>query len=115
MPLVTLKTNISSEKIPSDFHVHFTKKLSEVMEKPQERISVTVETEKSMARGGSMDPVCELHIITIGFESKEKTLPLTQEITQYLAEQTGIPPLRIVIYITSVQPTHIGCNGRLMG
>lgn len=115
MPLVTLKTNVSSDSLPKDFHVQFTKKLAEILVKPEERISVTVETSKTMARGGTFDPVCEIHIAAIGIDTREKTLPIIQNVTKFIADKTGVPQARIVLWMTSLQPSHVGVNGELMG
>ncbi|XP_066975064.1 MIF-like protein mif-2 [Macrobrachium rosenbergii] len=115
MPLVTVKTNTSSESIPKDFHIRVTKTLAEVMGKPEERISVTLEPGRSMTRGGTSEPYCEVHVTAIGVESREKTQPVVQQLTKVITDQTGIPSHRVAIWIVSAQPHHIGVNGELMG
>ncbi|XP_068217682.1 MIF-like protein mif-2 [Palaemon carinicauda] len=115
MPLVKVQTNMARDNIPKDFHDRMTKLLAEVMDKPEERISITLETDKAMTRGASFDAYCEVHITAIGVESREKTLPIVQKVTKFIAVQTGIASHRIAIWIFSAQPHHIGVNGELMG
>ncbi|XP_045125325.1 MIF-like protein mif-2 [Portunus trituberculatus] len=115
MPLVTLITNLPDHKLSEDFHLALSSKLAEALGKPEERVSVRLQCGQRMARGGSMAPVCELHVASIGLEGRDKTQPLAEVMTDFLANSTGIPPKRILMSFSALQPHNIGCEGKLMG
>ncbi|XP_071525446.1 MIF-like protein mif-2 [Panulirus ornatus] len=115
MPIITFRTNLASEKLSEDFHLALSAKLAEALGKPEERVSVTVETDCRMSRGGSLDPVCEIHVASIGLDTREKTLPVASTITSFLTKYTGVPPTRIVMTFRPLQPYLVAVNGVLMG
>ncbi|XP_050709318.1 D-dopachrome decarboxylase-A-like [Eriocheir sinensis] len=115
MPLVTLLTNLPDHKLSAELHLALSSKLSEVLAKPEERLSVTIVGGLRMSRGGSLAPVCELRVASIGFDCREKTQPAARALTDFLAEQTGIPPNRILMNFSDLSPYMIASGGTLVG
>ncbi|ROT69055.1 D-dopachrome decarboxylase-A [Penaeus vannamei] len=115
MPFVTLTTNLSSEKVDKAFSEKFSEKLAETLGKPIERISVTVVAGQQMCRGGSWDPVCEIHVLAIGLDSSEKTQKPAEELTKFVSDRTGIQPARICFTFRPLLPHQVSVNGALMG
>ncbi|KAK8395644.1 hypothetical protein O3P69_005629 [Scylla paramamosain] len=115
MPLVTLITNLPDHKLSEEFHLSLSSKLAEALGKPEERVSVRLQCGQRMARGASLAPVCELHVASIGLDCREKTHPLAEAMTEFLAQSTGIPPQRILMNFSALQPHNVGCEGKMMG
>ncbi|XP_050696627.1 D-dopachrome decarboxylase-A-like [Eriocheir sinensis] len=115
MPLVTLFTNLPDHKLSEELHLALSSKLSEVLAKPEKGFSVTIMGGLRMTRGGTLAPTCELRVEAIGFNSREQTQPAARALTDFLAEQTGIPPNRILMNFCDLSPHMIACEGTLVG
>jgi len=72
MPICTVETNLASSQVPADFHLKFSKMIAEVLNKPEEKISVTLSAGLRMSRGGSADPTVTVHIWSINVFGADK-------------------------------------------
>ncbi|CAL4123439.1 unnamed protein product [Meganyctiphanes norvegica] len=114
MPLIQVRTNITKEKLTRDVHLKFSARAAELMNKPEARVSVTVECGLDMCRGGSFEPVIEVHIAAIGVDCREKTQSVVAGLSELLHEQLGLPLERIVFKFSNLQPFEVGVNGNTM-
>jgi D-dopachrome decarboxylase len=65
MPICTVETNLATSQVPADFHLKFSKMIADVLNKPEEKISVTLTAGLRMCRGASDDPTVTVHIWSI--------------------------------------------------
>jgi len=70
MPLCVIETNLPT--VPDNLSVEFCKTVAAALNKPPERISVTVRAGVQMCRGGTNDPTILVQIWSIGVFGKEQ-------------------------------------------
>ncbi|KAG7173032.1 MIF-like protein mif-2 [Homarus americanus] len=114
MPFVFLRTNLPDEKLSKEFHLQLAAKVGEALGKSVEKVSLTIETNLRMTRGTSFDPLCELHICSIGLSTREQTVPLTKTMTEFLEEHTGIPRSKLIMSFMPILPHLVAINGHVV-
>jgi len=114
MPFIQVRTNIAKAMVTQALQLKFSAKAAELMNKPEARVSVTVEGDLQMCRGGSFDPVIEVHIAAVGVDQREKTQPVVAGLSEFLHEKMGLPLERITFKFSNLQPFEVGVNGNTM-
>ncbi|OQR75094.1 D-dopachrome tautomerase-like [Tropilaelaps mercedesae] len=97
MPLCVLRTNLKRSSFQPDFHAIFTKYVADVLQKPTEKITLVVQTEADMSRGGSNSATVWLSIESINVFSNEKNPEIGGNLRQHLKSLLNIPENRIVV------------------
>ncbi|CAL4066955.1 unnamed protein product [Meganyctiphanes norvegica] len=110
MPYIVVKTNLPNEKVSKDFQLKLSSKAASLMNKPEQRISVSLECGLRLCRGGSFDPVLEVHIDAVDVDSREKTQPVVAGLSALIHDQLNIPLERIVFKIKNLVQHEVG-NG----
>lgn len=106
MPICLIQTNLSS--VPDDFHIGFSKLIAETLNKPEERISVTVNSGLKMCRGGSSDPTVVVQIWSIGIFGKDKNSAYTDNLFEFFKKYLpSVPEERIVLLFLPIEPHDI--------
>ncbi|XP_069174866.1 MIF-like protein mif-2 [Procambarus clarkii] len=113
MPRVYLRTNLPGEKISVEFHKKLSAKLAEVLNKPPESVWVSVETDLRLSHGGGFQPLCLLDITCIGLNTRELTQPVTEKLTEFIADHTCITPRNIQVVMHEPMPYEVGVNGKV--
>ncbi|KAK4291901.1 hypothetical protein Pmani_035292 [Petrolisthes manimaculis] len=68
-----------------------------------------------MSRGGSFNPLCEIYITSLNFNSTANTLPPTRSITNFITTHTPILADRVVVSFYSPDPCMVGFGGETKG
>ncbi|PVD33121.1 hypothetical protein C0Q70_08570 [Pomacea canaliculata] len=108
MPVLNLQTNISAAKIPEDFERQLCEKVGEVLNKPLERITLTITTNLRQFRASSADPMVVLSIHSIAVFDEEKNPNYTPPLLSFLSEKLSLPKSRILVLYFDLLPYQIG-------
>ncbi|XP_076030476.1 D-dopachrome decarboxylase-B-like [Oratosquilla oratoria] len=114
MPLVYFRTNLLKSQVTREFQKLLSAKVASTLQKPEERISVSVMTEMEMMRGGSFDPLCEIEISSIGKGSHERNQPYVETLTDFVCEHIGVEPKRVIFLFKDLEPHEVGFDGNVM-
>ncbi|KAK8395643.1 hypothetical protein O3P69_005628 [Scylla paramamosain] len=114
MPFVKLVTNLPDHKLSEEFHLALSSKVAKELGKPEEHVSTSLETGRRLSRERSFEPVCELHVASVGLDTREKTNPLARAMTDFLHQQTGIPTHRILMKFSAPLPYMVGLDGHVV-
>lgn len=108
MPICTLTTNLKSDEIPDDIEMQLTNTMSEVLNKPKERITVLVNSDARMCKNGSKDVTCLLTISSINVFDEEKNPGYTDKLSEFLVSKLKIPRNRVVLVYKPLEPYMVG-------
>lgn len=109
MPFLKLQSNesfLNTDEILQEA----TALITEMLDKPEKFIMVSVEENHEMIFGGSKDPMFYCEFKSIGLPAG-RTREISEKLTKFLTEKTGIPADRIYIEFTSVERSLWGWNG----
>ncbi|XP_078082922.1 D-dopachrome decarboxylase [Mustelus asterias] len=115
MPFIQLESNLP----PSSFCVELVDKLccaaAAILDKPKERINVTVRSGQLMAIGGSTAPCAQLVVSSIGVVgTAEQNKQHSAKFFEFLKQELGLTTDRILIQFYPVEKWQIGKNGTVM-
>jgi hypothetical protein len=103
MPLFVIETNLPS--VPSDLAVRFAKVAAEALNKPPERLSVTVRINQQMCRGGSTDPTVTVQIYAVGVLGKEQNPTYANKFYDFFKQYLpSVCEERIVMMFVPLEP-----------
>ncbi|KAI9556148.1 hypothetical protein GHT06_018722 [Daphnia sinensis] len=112
MPIVTVETNLTHAQLPEDFGPNLSRFTSETLNKPEERITISLVTDRRMWRNGSDLPMMQIYISAIGAVSTaEQNTVHAQKFTDFMKLQTGLPTERIFLLFTPLEAWQIGKDG----
>jgi len=98
MPIIRLETNLDKSSIPEGLVVEFSKVITEVLNKNEEKVSITLASGLEMCRGGRTDPTLTVHIWSIDVFSEENNPSYAVKFRAFFHEQLpSIPDNRIVL------------------
>ncbi|XP_022645657.1 MIF-like protein mif-2 [Varroa jacobsoni] len=97
MPLCVLRTNLRHSAFGEDFHRLFSKCVADALNKPHEKVTVVLENEANMSRGGSKESTVWLTIESVGVFSAEKNKQISQTLRAHLRNLILVPENRVVI------------------
>lgn len=107
MPLCVFQTNVPSKDIPEGFEKELSQLLADILSKPIERISVTLQPEQRMCRGGTNEPTCLVIIWSIAVFSAENNPAYADKLYPFIAEKLGIPNDRIVLLFHDIKAEQV--------
>lgn len=116
MPTLTVRTNLKLSQLPADFAVSLSRLAADVLDKPESRISVVLETERLMWRNGSDAPLVHLDVAAIGaVDTAELNRRHAPRFFEFLAETTLVAVDRIVVMFYPLQKFQVALDGVLVG
>nr|CAH0098799.1 unnamed protein product [Daphnia galeata] len=112
MPIITVETNLSYTQFPENFGPELSKFTSETLNKPEERITISLVTDRRMWRNGSDSPMMQIYVSAIGAVSTAQQNSIhAKKFTEFIREKTGLPMERIFLIFTPLEPWQIGKDG----
>nr|QOS14210.1 macrophage migration inhibitory factory [Euprymna scolopes] len=111
MPTLYVFTNLSKDKIPTDFLVKATDLLSKQLGKPAKYITILVHPDTLMSHAGSTDPCASLLLSSIGKLGPDVNKDHSSVIGNFICKTFGIAKDRFYITFENVVPTDVGYNG----
>ncbi|KAK7461997.1 hypothetical protein BaRGS_00038579 [Batillaria attramentaria] len=108
MPLMFLQTSLKDSDIPAGFERQLCEKIGEVLNKPMERITLTMVTGARQMRAGSSDPMAMLTIHSIGVFDKDKNPTYTPPLMEFMTEKLKLPPARVLFHYVDLEGYMVG-------
>lgn len=108
MPLMHLCTNLQDKDIPKEFDLKLCEKVGEVLNKPIERITLTMHTGMRQVRAGSGKPMASLEIHSINVFDKEKNPTYTPPLLKFISESLKLPEDRVFLVYHDLLATNVG-------
>ncbi|XP_069135487.1 D-dopachrome decarboxylase-like [Argopecten irradians] len=108
MPFIMCYTNLSRDKLPQNFVEWISELVSQVLDKPMERINTTVMPDMMMMRLGNSDPTMIIQIHSIGVFDAERNPTYTDKFFKAIPEKLNLPANRVVLHYFPVDKTMLG-------
>ncbi|XP_060078422.1 MIF-like protein mif-2 [Ylistrum balloti] len=108
MPFIMCYTNLSKDKIPQDFVEWISELVSDVLDKPMERITTTVMPDMMMMRMSTSDPTMIVQIHAIDRFDAERNPSYTEKLNKAIHEKLNMPANRVVFQYFPVDKTMVG-------
>ena len=112
MPLINVKTSISSIEKPDLLLQDLSNELASLTGKPEQYVMTLLQTNVPMTFSGTTDPCCYVEIKSIGAIDP---LRMTSAFCSLIARKTNIPSERIYIGFEDVPAPLWGWDGRTFG
>ncbi|XP_077863277.1 macrophage migration inhibitory factor-like [Saccoglossus kowalevskii] len=110
MPVLTIFTNVSRDKIPSDSITTLTKLLVDLLQKDQKYISIHIRPDEMMGFNGTTDSCAHVTLVCIGKIGLEENKVYSKAIMEWLNTRLGIDATRMYISFISPERENIGYN-----
>ncbi|XP_028566668.1 D-dopachrome decarboxylase [Podarcis muralis] len=115
MPFVELETSLPAAQLPRDLPAKLCAAVATILDKPQERVNVTVRSDAAMVLSGSAAPCAQLVVSSIGVVgTAEQNKGHSARLFDFLTKELGLGPDRINIRFYPLEPWQIGKNGTVM-
>ncbi|XP_062602030.1 macrophage migration inhibitory factor-like [Saccostrea cucullata] len=108
MPMIFVYTNLKDEKVAADFEINTSRCVSEVLNKPKERIHVILNPGKRMCRNEDTSPCVLIEIHSIGVFSADKNPGYTEKFMEFFSNTLGIPKSRVTLVYKAVEAHMVG-------
>lgn len=108
MPICQLLTNLPASSIPEDLHIALSGVVASMLNKPAERVTVSIQSGAQMCRGGNNAPTATLIIWSVGVFSAEKNPGYSKTLYDFLLPQFNIPANRFVLLFNDIKATDVG-------
>ncbi|KAL4224102.1 hypothetical protein ACF0H5_017556 [Mactra antiquata] len=110
MPICYISTNLKDDKVAGDLEDKLQECIAEVLNKPSERITVTINTGLRMKFNGERQPGLLCQLRSIGVFDKERNPSYFPHLFHTLTKATGLPPSSITIEFVDI-PAYMVMNG----
>jgi len=115
MPIITVETNLSANQLPGDFLPTLSAFSAETLDKPEQRISISLHTDRQLLRGGSPAPMMLIQIAAIDvISSAEHNSIHTPKFFKFVEQKTGLPADRIMVLFYPLNGWQVGVNGSIV-
>ncbi|XP_078409952.1 D-dopachrome decarboxylase [Cetorhinus maximus] len=115
MPFIDLESNLPASRFSEELVNKLCCAAATILDKPKERINVTVKPGLLMAFGGSMAPCVQLAVSSIGVVgTAEQNKQHSAKFFEFFTQELGITADRILIRFYPVEKWQIGKNGTVM-
>ncbi|XP_069475997.1 D-dopachrome decarboxylase-like [Ambystoma mexicanum] len=112
MPFLEVDTNLTAGKLPAGFAKKLSVKAAEILDKPEEKVNVTVRSDVTMLIGGSEEPCLQLAISSIAVVgTAEQNKEHSARFFQFLTNELDLPTERILLQFYPVEAWQIGKKG----
>jgi len=100
MPLIKIETNLDKSEIPAGLIQSFSRMITEVLNKNEAKVSVTLQSGMEMCRGGTTDPTMTVNIWSMEVFTEEKNPAYAVKIRAFLHQHfPSVPDDRIVLFL----------------
>nr|XP_044988536.1 D-dopachrome decarboxylase [Jaculus jaculus] len=115
MPFIELDTNLPASSVPAGLEKRLCAATASILDKPEDRVSVTVRPGLAMAVGGSTEPCVQLLVSSIGVVgTAEQNRNHSARFFEFLTKELALGQDRIVIRFFPLEPWQIGKKGTVM-
>uniref|UniRef100_UPI00398F47D0 D-dopachrome decarboxylase n=1 Tax=Pristiophorus japonicus TaxID=55135 RepID=UPI00398F47D0 len=115
MPFLELDTNLPAGRFSEQLVNKLCCAAAAILHKPQERINVCVKPGLLISIGGSMAPGVQLAVSAIGVVgTAEQNKEHSAKFFEFLTQELGLPPDRILIRFYPLEKWQVGKNGTVM-
>ncbi|KAJ8261000.1 hypothetical protein COCON_G00167230 [Conger conger] len=115
MPFINLESNLPASKFTDDFLKKLCSAAAAALQKPEERMNLSVKSGLAMLIGGSTAPCVVLCVSAIGVtDTAEKNKEHSAKLFQFLTGELGLTEDRIVICFYPLEPWQVGKKGTVM-
>ncbi|XP_043572088.1 D-dopachrome decarboxylase [Chiloscyllium plagiosum] len=115
MPFLELESNLPASQFSDQLLSKLCCAAASILDKPKERINVTVKPGMLMAIGGSTAPCAQLVVSSIGVVgTAEQNKQHSAKLFEFLSKELGLAPDRILIRFYPIEKWQIGKNGTVM-
>lgn len=108
MPVFSINTNVSAEKVPKDFKAKATTLIAETLGKPASYVAVHIKAGQDLSLGGSDEPAAVCELMSIGCLSKELNKTHSRTIMEFLESSLNLNSKRIYITFINQNKADIG-------
>ena len=112
MPLINVRTSISSIEKPELLLQELSKELSDITGKPEKYVMALLETDVPMVFSGSNEPCCYIEIKSIGAINPSE---MSAAFCRMVSSKTEIPSSRIYLRFEDIPAKYWGWDGRTFG
>lgn len=115
MPFIELESNLPASKFTDDFLKKLCSTTAAALQKPEDRMNLSVKSGLAMLMAGSTAPCVMLCVSAIGVtDTAEKNKEHSAKIFQFLTGELGLTEDRIVIRFYPLEPWQVGKKGTVM-
>ncbi|XP_055511931.1 D-dopachrome decarboxylase [Leucoraja erinacea] len=115
MPFLELESNLAASCFSEDLLERLARAAAAILDKPQERINISVRPNMIMAIGGSTSPCAQLVVSSIGVVGNaENNKQHSSKFFEFLTKELGLGADRILIRFYPLEKWQIGKNGTVM-
>jgi len=111
MPIFTLRTNVSSAKIPADFVKNTVDIVAKTLGKPKSYVVVNVLADQNLNWGGVDGPAGIASLESIGQLGREPNKKHSKTLFAHIEKELGIPSDRLYINYTDLNKANVGYSG----
>ncbi|XP_020371137.1 D-dopachrome decarboxylase [Rhincodon typus] len=115
MPFLELQSNLPASQFSEELLNKLCCTAARILDKPKERINMSVKPGLLMAIGGSTAPCAQLVVSSIGVVgTAEQNKQHSAKFFEFLTQELGLAPDRILILFYPIEKWQIGKNGTVM-
>ncbi|NXS47609.1 DOPD decarboxylase, partial [Balaeniceps rex] len=115
MPFLELDTSLPAGRLPPNLAQDLCAMAAAILDKPVERVNVTVRSGLPMVLAGSAEPCAQLLVSSIGVVgTAEQNQQHSARFFDFLVAHLNLLPERIVIRFYPLEPWQIGKNRTVM-
>ncbi|XP_051874480.1 D-dopachrome decarboxylase-A-like [Pristis pectinata] len=115
MPLLELESNLAASCFPEALMEQLSWAVATILDKPQERINVSVKPNILGSIGGSMSPCAQLIVSSIGVVGTAKqNKEHSNKFFEFLTRELGLSADRILIQFHPLEKWQIGEKGTIV-
>lgn len=110
MPLFTINTNVSGDKVPSDLKKDLTDIIAEQLGKPAAYIAIHVRPNQDISFGHKTDPAAMCELVSIGSLSVDVNKKVSAALCKLIEDKLKVSPSRVYIEFKNVDKADVGFN-----
>lgn len=115
MPFVELETNLPASRLPAGLENRLCAATATILDKPEDRVSVTIRPGMTLLMNKSTEPCAHLLISSIGVVgTAEQNRSHSSSFFKFLTEELSLDQDRIIIRFFPLEPWQIGKKGTVM-
>ncbi|XP_069789677.1 D-dopachrome decarboxylase isoform X2 [Narcine bancroftii] len=115
MPFLELESTLPASSFRGSLLERLSRAAAVILDKPPERINISVKPDMILSIGGSTSPCAQLIVSSIGVVSTaEQNKEHSAKFFEFLTQELGLPPDRILIRFYPLEKWQIGKNGTVM-
>ena len=108
MPLCGVCTNVKRQDIPENFSEKLVKVISVTLDKPPERVSISIVPDCILNVQGTSEPCAQLTLTSVGKLGEEENGKHVAAINACVSEQLKVPIDRVLIHFFDAKAFEVG-------